>query len=239
MTQTRAYSYKDNVILIASIEIGKALLANIQELSMARNNRNEGYANNFINRVNNAMEQYLGLNKTEAQKKATEKVNEIHSSALKSVTFFKKQIEVDFDKAEAKQILDNLGIPSTLKALNNGDQEGMIQLLFAFKKGMTNELKQEITSKGMNPALIDGIINYTNQLKDAEVNQELLKTTTKEVSNEAVFAFNEIYSEAIGICKIASTFYQDNPLKKELFTFSKIVAKMTLIKKKQDEQVEE
>ncbi len=89
-----------------------------------------------------------------------------------------------------------------------------------------NNFKETLLEKGTNPVLIDRIIGYADQLKDANVTQETLKETTKEVSDEAVGIFNEIYDEIIGICKIAVSYYQYDTLKKEQLTFSKVIANM-------------
>ena len=49
--------------------------------------------------------------------------------------------------------------------------------------------------------------------------------------NRTLLIFNEIYNEIIGICKIASNFYQYDELKKDQFTFSKVVANMNATRK--------
>jgi hypothetical protein len=72
---------------------------------------------------------------------------------------------------------------------------------------MTDTLKQEITDKGMNPALIDKLIGYADTVKTANVTQESIEESTKDISQEAANAFNAIYDEIIGICKIASNYY--------------------------------
>ena len=100
---------------------------------------------------------------------------------------------------------------------------------------MKESLKSEIVAKGTNPELIDRIINYADQMKLANVSQETQKETTKAVSEEATNAFNIIYSDVIGICKIASSFYQYDALKKELFTFGKVLSNMNASRKVAEE----
>lgn len=78
---------------------------------------------------------------------------------------------------------------------------------------MKESLKNDIVAKGTNPELIDRIVNYAEQLKQANVSQETQKETTKAISEEAAKIFNSIYDEFIGICKIAGSFYQYNPHK--------------------------
>jgi len=154
---------------------------------------------------------------------------------LRDLGFVKTQIETDFGK-DANEILKKLGLTKDIHKLN---QEGLIELLNSFKKGMTDTLKTEITQKGTNPVLIDTIIGYASQLQKANLDQESQKTSTLEISQEAVDTFNSIYNEVVGICKIASKFYQDDRLKKDQFTFGKVVKKMgTTIKKEDDPKAE-
>ena len=148
-----------------------------------------------------------------------------------------QQLQVDFsdDKKKLKEMLINLGFEKNLRNVQHSDQEALIELLYAFKKGMTDSLKSEIVANGTNPELIDRIINYADQMKQANISQETQKEVSKSVSEEAKNAFNEIYDEIIGICKIASSFYQYDSLKKELFTFSKVLSNMNATRKVAEE----
>jgi hypothetical protein len=153
--------------------------------------------------------------------------------AKRDLSSFKTQVDDDFknDSSRLKEILNILGFNKNLRAVQKGDQEALIKLLYTFKKNMTDALKQEITSKGMNPVLIDNIIGYADTVKTANVTQESLKETTKDITREIADVFNTIYNEIIGICKIASNFYQYEPIKKEQFTFSKVVSNMNAARK--------
>lgn len=83
----------------------------------------------------------------------------------------------------------------------------------------------------MNPSLIENIAGFADAVKEANVTQESLKGKTRKITHEAAEVFIGIYSEIIGICKIASKYYQNDPVKKEQFTFSKIVANLNATKK--------
>ena len=102
---------------------------------------------------------------------------------------------------------------------------------------MTDSLKTEITSQGMNPALIDKIINLADTFREANAVQENLKESTKEITQEITDTFNSIYDEIIGICKIASVYYQYEPLKKEQFTFSKAISNLGAARKVSPEAI--
>ena len=99
---------------------------------------------------------------------------------------------------------------------------------------MIDSLRQEIIGKGMNSSLIDNIIGYADTFKQANVTQETYKESTKEVTKEVSDTFNAIYDEIIGICKKASNYYQYEPLKKEQFTFSKVVDNLGAARKVAD-----
>lgn len=154
----------------------------------------------------------------------------IQSPAMRDLSFIKTQIEVDFGK-DAKEIIKTLGFDKNLRSVQNRDQEALIELLYSFKKGLNDNLKNQLIEKGTNPELINRIISYADQLKLTNVSQETLKETTKALSEEALNEFNAIYDEVIGICKIASTFYQFDTLKKDQFTFTKVVSNMNAAKK--------
>lgn len=229
----RNYSYKDVVMLMAAKTILQSMLVYLGELSAARTNWTEAYVANLIRKIDTAIEAFLGLDKKQDLREATELLNLIRIPALRDLGFIKTQIEVDF-ATKAGEILKTLGLT---KNLHNISQEDLIEVLYSFKKGMTDEQKTTITEKGANPVLIDMIIGYADQLQQANLTQEGQKASGKEVSQEAVDTFNEIYNEVIGIGKIASKIYKDNPVRKDQFTFSKVVQKMGTANKKEEEPV--
>jgi len=230
MTATRKYNFKDVDMLLASKTIVQSLIYNLTDLSVARSNWTEDYINGLGTKIDGAIENYLGLDKKKELRDASSKLAALQIPAMRDLSFIKTQINVDFGK-RAKEILKKLGFIKNLRAVQNGDQEALIQLLYSFKKGLTDGLKTQITEKGTNPELLDRIIGYTDQLKEANVSQETLKETTKIISDEAVGIFNNIYVEIAGICKIASNFYLYEPLKKAQFTFSKVVSNMNVTRK--------
>ena len=230
----RNYKYKDVIMLMAAKAILNNLLDNLGTLGMVRTTWTEAYVTGMIERIETCIETYLGLDKKQPLRDATAILNAIVTPAMFDLSLLKTQIEVDF-APKATEIKKALGIN---KKLGESDQEGLIEVLYAFKKGMTPKLKADITAKGTNPELIDRIVGYAGQLQQANLVQEGQKGATKEVSQEAVDAFNTIYSDVIGICKIASKAFKGNPLKQELFTFTKVARKMGAAKEKPEEPVE-
>jgi len=228
------------IMLMASRTIMESFKANFTELSTIRTNWTEQYANELSAKTDDAIENQLGIDSKRELRNASTNLNVVIGPARRDLSSFKTQVDDDFknDTRKLKEILKNLGITKNLRSVQKGDQEGLIELLYTFKKNMTDKLKQEITGKGMNPVLIDNINGYANTVKSANVSQETLKETTKEISSEVASVFNAIYDEIIGICKIASNFYQYEHLKKEQFTYSKVISNMNAAKKISEEPQE-
>ncbi len=228
MAKNRNYNYSDVDMALASKTIAGSFKTNLSELSTVRTNWTPEYADDLAGRIDDAIENHLGIDPKKELRDASSSLSSVMGPAKRDLSTFKTQVDDDFksDSAKLKEILKNLGFNKNLRAVQKDDQEALIELLYTFKKNMTDTLKQEITAKGMNPVLIDNIIGYADTVKTANVTQESLKETTKDISQEVADVFNAIYDEIIGICKIASNFYQYEPIKKEQFTFSKVVSNM-------------
>lgn len=230
MSNSRKYNYQDVDTILACKTITTNFITNLSELSAVRTNWTPEYANGLSDRIDYSMDEHLGLDKKKELRQASAKLAELQIPAMRDISFLKKMIEVDF-KTEASDILKSLGYNIKFREVQQGNQEALIQMLFAFNKGMTDNLKEQIVEKGTTPELIERIKGYAKEITNANITQETLKETTKDISAEALKAFNDIYTEVIGICKIAQDFYRFEPLKKEQFTFSKVVENMGISRK--------
>jgi hypothetical protein len=233
MAKNRNYSYKDVDMLMASKTIAESFRANIAELSATRTVWTEQYANDLIARIDTGIGNCLGVDAKKDLRGATAALVTIQAPARRDIAFLKTQIDEDFkkDPTRRNEILNTLGFTRYLRGVQDGNQESLVQLLQAFKTNMTATLRSEITAKGINPSLIDKITGYTETYRQANVAQETLKGSTKEITLDVAGTFNTIYDEIIGICKIASGYYQYEPLKKEQFTFRKVIANLGAAKK--------
>lgn len=226
MAKTRDYSYKDVDMLMASKTVAESFGANLSELSTVHSNWTKTYADNLNIRIDAAIESYLGIDPKKELREATSHITAIHYPAIRDLSFFKAQIDDDFEKHPTmrSEILKSLGFSKYLHSVQKGNIESLAQLLNIFKHNMDEELHLVVTAKGLNPALIDAIMGYANIFEKTNVSQESLSDTDHEITPEAVDIFNFIYIEIMDICRIASEYYQYEPQKKEMFTFSKVVA---------------
>jgi hypothetical protein len=228
MAKNRNYSYKDVDMLTASQIVAENFKSNIGELSTVRNDWTEAYANDLIGRINQNIETHLGIDAKKDLRDATSGLSGIQVAVKRDLSFFKTQIDDDFkaQPATRDEILNTLGFSKHLKNVQKGNQEALVQLLYAFKKNMTDSLRNQITGKGLSANLIDKIVDYAGTFNDANASQEGLKQSTKEISKEVAEFFNSIYNEIIGICKKVSNYYQYDAVKKEQFTFSKVISNL-------------
>jgi len=228
MAKNRNYNYKDVDMLMASKTIAESFKANISELSATRTDWNIQYADGLNTRISDAIHTHLGVDAKKDLRTATSTLATMLFPAKRDISYFKTQIVDDFKKEASRrtEILKTLGFTQHLKEIQAGNQESLIQFLYTFKKNMSTELRNEIAAKGLNPALINTIAGYADAFAEANVAQESLKGTTKEITEEVSTVFNAIYDEIIGICKKASNYYQYEPLKKAQFTFAKVLSNL-------------
>ena len=224
----RKYNNKDIEMLTATSTIIENAIANKTFLQTKRSTWANTFFEDLKAQIENIIETYLGKDAAKQMRDATQIVLGIQKQALIDLAEFKVQVEEDFkeNSTQKTEILNNLGFADYHKIAQKGDQEGLVNLLFQFKTNMTTILKAEIVTKGTAETTIDNIIDYAGVLKNANINQETFKGTRKEITDEAITAFNEIYDRVISIAKISSNFYKTDKTKQQLFSYSKVSANL-------------
>lgn len=220
----RNYNVKDVDMLITASTIIESAIKNKAFLITKRTTWADPFFANLKTRIDNAVQNFLGVDSAKNLRQATAVVIGLQKNAITDLAEFKIQIVEDFknDKPRRDEILNQLGFTSYHKQAQKGDQEGLINLLFQYKTNMVAALKTEITAKGTAATLIDRIITYANTLKNADVTQETFKGTRKELTEASLKEFNEIYEAVISICKISTKFFKDKPALKDQFSFNKV-----------------
>ncbi|MDP4210895.1 MAG: hypothetical protein Q8928_18985 [Bacteroidota bacterium] len=146
MSETRDYSYKDVVMLLTCQVIAQHFSENIRSLSHVRTIWTSDYSNDLLSRVENQISGLLGSNSRVELKSATVKLNEVIEPAIRDLSTLKKQLDVDFGANESRHsiVLNSLGFSGHYGGLRNGSQSAVIALLYAFKQGLLDPLRQEI-----------------------------------------------------------------------------------------------
>lgn len=220
----RNYKSKDVDMLVSCSTIVESAIANKTFLQGKRTTWAGTFFEDLKTRIDNAVENYLGIDSAKQLRESTFTLTTIQKQAIKDLAEAKVQINEDFkkDKVKQQEVLTQLGFTAHHKEAQKGDQEALIQLLFKFKTNLTPALKTEITEKGTPAVLLETITTYAEQLKSADITQEGFKGTKKGITEEAVKEFNEIYDQVISIAKIANNFYKDQKNLKDLFSYNKV-----------------
>lgn len=225
-TVARKYKTKDVEMLTATATIIENAIANKTLLQSKRTTWADPFFDDLKTQIQTTTDTYLGKDAAQQMRQSTQIVLGIQAQALNDLAEFKVQIEQDFKNTPTHktEILTQLGFTTFHKLAQKGDQEGLVNLLFQFKTNLNPSLNAEIVAKGTAQATIDNIIGYATTLKDANITQETYKGTRKEITDEAITAFNNIYDQVISIAKIASNFYKTEKVKQQLFSFAKVTA---------------
>lgn len=224
----RKYKSKDVEMLTAAATIIDNAIANKTLLQSKRSTWTDAFLNDLKTQIETTTETYLGKDAAKNMREATQIVISLQAKAQNDLSEFKTQITQDFKKTPAKkdEILNTLGFSALYKKVKAGDQEALVQLLYQFKTNITPALNTEIVEKGTAQATIEAIVGYANTLKEANITQEGTKGTRKEITEEAVVAFNNIYDQVISVATIARNLYKTEKTKQDLFSFAKVTATM-------------
>ncbi len=240
MKVTRNHQGKDVEMLTVSAIIVENAIANQDFLVSKRQSWAEPFFGNLKARIDNAFNQILGIDSASKMREATQVVLKIQEKSINDLTELKIQIKEDFksDKTRRDEILRQLGYTAYYKMVQKRDQEALTQLLYQFKKSLTDTLQEEITQKGISPEILNRICTYAEQLSQANIAQETHKGTKKTINREIVAEIVEIYSEVISVAKIARNFYKGNPAKQDLFSYSKIFKKLNASTRTAEEEIQ-
>jgi hypothetical protein len=227
-TTPRKYPTKDIEMLTTASVIIENAIANKTFLQTKRANWTDAFLDNIKTQIQTTTDTHLGKDAAKNMRQASQIVYTIQATAKTNLSILKIQIEEDYKTVPTQktEILTQLGYSTYYKQVQKNDQEALVNQLFQYKNNLTPTLKADIIAKGTAAATLDTITAQAQTLKDANINQETFKGTRKEITEEAITAFNTIYDQIMTITKIARNFYKTQPLKKEQFSFAKVAANL-------------
>ena len=225
--KTRIYKSSDIAMLLAGKVVAKNFLDNNNDLKKVKTTWTLEYVSSVVTNVDTVASNLLGKTMKTQLFESTAKLDALTSPAHKDISSLKVQLDADFkkDAVNYKIMMDELGYTAYYKGVTKGSQKEVIGFLNIFARNI-GKYRDAITAKGTPAELIDRILSYNEIVSQANTVQEQMKTLVKNATAENIDQLNALYEELSSICKIASDYYKQNPEKKELFTFGKIIAKM-------------
>jgi len=238
----RSYSYKHVDMLITARTVCDNFSDHESELKAVNTAWENPFISDLRQRIDDAIHHHLGIDPNKDLKLATQEVVDLQAKALKDLKIFRLLLTSMYAKDTVRKnwLLDTLGFDNSYVDARTGDQESLIEVLYKFKKNLSSTLETELAAKGISQSMIDDIRGYADPLKNANVAQEGLKLQSKRVSADAIAEFNSIYAEVITICRLGNNLFDDQPLKRSKFAFSRLVNALgrSVSKEQKKEQVE-
>jgi len=225
---TREYPYSDALMLAG----GKAIAANlrycIKELSEIRSLWTRGYITSLDSRLDDAFTEILGFSLPEIHQFIKFDIYDSLQKVAFDLSCLKIQIEVDFQRNAQKKsgYLTMLGFNLYPQKISSLSEEERIAVLEHFATNLTVDIRNKLVSNGVNPDLLDRLTSQAKVLDEMKQVQATLMLPNRELSELQVATLCSLYNEVIGICTIASTFFEKKSKKCELFTFSVVIDKL-------------
>ncbi len=229
METIRQYKCKDIEMLLVSKEVVISLSKNLSDLLMIKNTWSIIYVQELFTKIEYAINYYLENPDKQGFYNASLDLLDLQDRAAFDLYSFKKQIELlwEGDKKKQIEIFKALGLSNIFKLWNKGNVDSVGSLLNSFKDGMNDEIRKILQDRGMNVSLIDTILSYAGKIKAQETSQRLnLDSEGNNAQNKLVTLCNEIYNEICDICTAGAKLYPYDTARKNMFTFSKVLAKV-------------
>jgi len=197
-----------------------------------------GWADPFFpdlaSRIENDFKTCLGIDPKQKVRTATDVWNEIKETALLDMGDMYIQLKEGFrdNKVLREELLVSLGFSKYYKKSQGSSQQAIINLFLQFTKNLTEEVRAKLVADGVAADLIDRMVAYGISLNEANLEQEKMKGTSQELTAEAVMELNAVYEEVITVAKMARRFFKDDPVKKEFFSFTRLLKQQGVSYKK-------
>ncbi len=172
------------------------------------------------------MNKKLGVKANEGQRETSIIVKGIQVGAIDDLSMIRTRMESGYrnDKARLDVLMDLLRFRSYWKKAQGGNQNALLEQLFAFDNHTGSELRAELEANGVPAYRIDSVKAYADKLEAANVTQETLKGNTPGITAGMTAELNNIYDAAMDICNTGKKIFRKDQMKRELFNFTRLAA---------------
>lgn len=213
-----------NATILASQKIAQSFSENIFELAHIRTDWTPEYARQLRERIKSAKATYLP-NEIYCRNVAKQHyIHELMTSSLINISILRELIKVEFrnDPRFQKQVFEELGYNDLYSEAKNGDYRSLFFLTKLFHENMTPDIREKLISKTIPIALIDRVTAYHHEMKDYVACFDLINGSMK-LSEEGKKVIGDIFSEIKDICRVVSTYYMLNSVKRDQFSFFRVM----------------
>lgn len=222
MATPRSYTASDADMLLVAATIVENGIAAKEFLVSKRPAWQDPFFPDLQKRVNKAFTDILGINAHAELNAATRRLNRLRAEILNNIAELKVQVKVDYTRGEAEALLNKLGIGRNNPGYRKRN-EALLKAVQTLKTNLTPGLKGELEAKGIAPALTNSLIEQSDAFLQTEIQQETLKGGGRSITEAGITELNAVYTEVIGIAKIARNFFKGQPVEQAKFSFEKLI----------------
>lgn len=213
--------------ILACQKIAKSFKENIYELSRIRKEWDSEYATSLNVWINDTIEKYYANNLDSIEDKRYKEWHEVMVAGLQSLKVLRAALKVDFknDKPFLKEVFKKLGYSDYFSDAKNGDHLSLYLFLSTFVKNLDEGTKQKVIHKSVPESLLEKIIETARQIEEYKCCFEALESEN-ELNTYAQKEVAEIYETTQDICRIATAYFQFDPVKRDEFNFYKVMVNL-------------
>lgn len=208
-------------------KIARSFKENIFELARIRNEWDSEYATSLNVWINDTVEKYYADNLESVDDERYREWHEVMVAGLQSLKVLRAALKVDFknDKPFLKEVFKKLGFSDYFSDAKNGDHMSLYMFLTQFVKNLDKDTRQKITHKSVPESLLNKIFETAKQIEEYKCCFEALESEN-ELNTYAQKEVAEIYEAIQDICRIATAYYQFDPVKRDDFNFYKVMVNL-------------
>jgi hypothetical protein len=208
--------------VFACQSIVNSFAENIYELAHLRKDWNVGYAESLKREAQDLVEKISAKGNIKTTLEKLKIWRELMISSLTDIGIVRASVKNDYknDKAFQKDFYQKLGYNDFFSDAKNGDHYSMFQFVKVFAENLTPEIKEKILAFGLDPHILERILESARELDDFSECFSFMKDTTI-LSDEEKLKIDRLYSEVRDISRIATAYYYFDPRQRESFNFFK------------------
>ncbi len=213
-----------NATIRACQKIVQSFNENIFELTHIRTDWTPDYARDLKSRIETANATYLAPETYCIHADEQSHVHNLMISSLKDITLFRALMKVEFknDVKFQKLVFEELGFNDLFSDAKGGDYNSLYMLAERFAANLTPAIREKLISKTIPISMVDKIAGYYSEMENFKTCFDLINES-KHLNEEGKQVISEIFSEIKDICRIASAYYLFDPVKRDMFSFFRVM----------------
>jgi hypothetical protein len=208
--------------IFACYSIATSFTENIYELAHIRKEWTVAYAQTLRNEAKGVVDKLVATGNIKNIMDKLTIWRELMISSLTNIGIIRASVKNDFknDKQFQREFYQQLGYNDYFSDAKNGDHYSMFSFIKTFAENLTPEIRDKILAGGLDPHIVDTLIENARQLDNFGECFAFMKDTIS-ISPEDQEIIDKLYSDIRDICRIATAYYYFDPQKREAFNFFK------------------